>query len=253
MKWSFYNFDWKDKRSQKIFEETTSDFTDERTFTKEANNIIRNFNLKKKYLVLDFGCGIGNHAIRLAKKGYNVNGYDISNYYIKKAKEKAKEQKINMKFFSNKFDFCLHKNKYDFIYTINFPIGYQDKSSDIRLFKKIGSLLKKGEFFLFGFTRTRENIEKYSPRIDWKEKNQVYFIEYEILNKNGGREEKYIIINPKSNSITEWIDKSKSYYGQEIKNMLSNANFKIINCYENLEKKIPKNIENVHFIYCKKN
>jgi len=48
--------------------------------------------------VLDFGCGLGNYAIWLAGKGFDVVGVDVSPTAIKIAKLNAKRKKVKCKF-----------------------------------------------------------------------------------------------------------------------------------------------------------
>lgn len=51
--------------------------------------------------ILDLGCGSGQHSLYLAKKGFNVTGFDISNEAIKLAKDrlsKNKEKKLSITF-----------------------------------------------------------------------------------------------------------------------------------------------------------
>ena len=52
----------------------------------------------KSARILDIGCGTGRHSIELAKRGYNVTGIDQSESLLKRAKEKAIEQKIQVDF-----------------------------------------------------------------------------------------------------------------------------------------------------------
>lgn len=44
----------------------------------------------RKAKILDLSCGIGRHSINLAKKGYELVGYDISPRYVKKVRARAK-------------------------------------------------------------------------------------------------------------------------------------------------------------------
>jgi 2-polyprenyl-3-methyl-5-hydroxy-6-metoxy-1,4-benzoquinol methylase len=39
--------------------------------------------------ILDIGCGTGRHAIELAKRGYRVTGFDLSEGQLRLAKQKA--------------------------------------------------------------------------------------------------------------------------------------------------------------------
>ncbi len=53
----------------------------------------------KSYRVLDIGCGEGKDAVFLAKCGYTVTAFDISEAGIEKAKELANQNKVNVNFF----------------------------------------------------------------------------------------------------------------------------------------------------------
>lgn len=72
MKVSKNYFDWTDPKSQLIFQNETESFAVEERFSIQAENLIRNFQLDVDDLILDYGCGVGKHAICLKKKGYNV-------------------------------------------------------------------------------------------------------------------------------------------------------------------------------------
>lgn len=47
---------------------------------------------------MDLGCGPGRNSIFLAKQGFDVIGYDISNVAIQWARERANESKLNVEF-----------------------------------------------------------------------------------------------------------------------------------------------------------
>lgn len=48
--------------------------------------------------ILDVGCGTGRHAIELTKRGYHVTGIDFSEGQLKRAREKAAEQQLEIDF-----------------------------------------------------------------------------------------------------------------------------------------------------------
>lgn len=54
--------------------------------------------LNKKDKILDLACGYGRLAIPLAKKGFNIEGIDISPNLINNARKEAKRQKLKIKF-----------------------------------------------------------------------------------------------------------------------------------------------------------
>ncbi|MFA9390296.1 MAG: class I SAM-dependent methyltransferase [Prolixibacteraceae bacterium] len=51
--------------------------------------------------ILDIGCGTGRHSIELAKRGYQVTGIDLSANMLNRAKEKAREAKVDVQFFQS--------------------------------------------------------------------------------------------------------------------------------------------------------
>jgi ubiquinone/menaquinone biosynthesis C-methylase UbiE len=48
--------------------------------------------------ILDIGCGTGRHAIELAKRGYHVVGFDLSEGQLRRAREKAVEAGVEVEF-----------------------------------------------------------------------------------------------------------------------------------------------------------
>jgi len=67
---------------------------------------------------VDLGCGLGNYALWLAKKGFDVTGIDLAEKAVKLAAKYAVLQKINCRFFaadltSSEFN---PDEKFDFAY-----------------------------------------------------------------------------------------------------------------------------------------
>jgi len=52
----------------------------------------------KSLRIIDIGCGTGRHSIELAKRGYQITGIDLSESQLKRAREKAKEQRVEIDF-----------------------------------------------------------------------------------------------------------------------------------------------------------
>jgi 2-polyprenyl-3-methyl-5-hydroxy-6-metoxy-1,4-benzoquinol methylase len=52
----------------------------------------------KSLKIIDIGCGTGRHAIELARRGYQITGIDLSESQLKRAREKAKEQGVEIDF-----------------------------------------------------------------------------------------------------------------------------------------------------------
>lgn len=252
MKVSKHYFDWADPKSQLLFQSETKNFTVEERFNIQAENLIRNFKLNDDDLILDYGCGVGKHAICLTKKGYNVIGYDISKHYINTAKEIMAIEGVNLEFHHSTDFLNSFYDRFDFVYTIDFPFYYLDKESILSLFSLMQKLLSDEGKFLFGFPYSRENREYFLPKNKWEEKNGLLYLSDERINKEGKRTERYIVVDIENESVTEWIDETKYYYMCEIREFLNSSGFTINGEFENLEKISSDNAINVHFILCKK-
>jgi SAM-dependent methyltransferase len=64
----------------------------------ECDFIEKEAGYDKEIKILDIGCGTGRHAIELTKRGYSVLGVDLSESQLFRARQKAREQKLDIKF-----------------------------------------------------------------------------------------------------------------------------------------------------------
>jgi len=64
----------------------------------ECDFIEQEIDHNKSLKIIDIGCGTGRHAIELTKRGYHVTGIDLSESQLKRAREKAKEQGVEIDF-----------------------------------------------------------------------------------------------------------------------------------------------------------
>ncbi|MBU1705981.1 MAG: class I SAM-dependent methyltransferase [Bacteroidota bacterium] len=64
----------------------------------ECDFIEKEIEYNKKTKILDIGCGTGRHSIELTKRGYTIVGIDLSESLLRRAKEKASEQNLQIDF-----------------------------------------------------------------------------------------------------------------------------------------------------------
>jgi 2-polyprenyl-3-methyl-5-hydroxy-6-metoxy-1,4-benzoquinol methylase len=93
---------------------------DEESFTRgtmgECDFLEEEIGFDKTLQILDIGCGTGRHSIELTKRGYKVTGIDLSESQLKRAREKAAAESLNINFqqadartlsFSEEFDLAI--------------------------------------------------------------------------------------------------------------------------------------------------
>lgn len=96
-------------------------------------------------MLLDLGAGQGQDSRYFAKKGYKVLCTDFSDFALKIAKEKAKEEKLDIKFtnvnISEKLMF--KTGEFDIVYS-HLALHYWDEEGTRKIFEEIHRVLKPG-------------------------------------------------------------------------------------------------------------
>ena len=116
-----------------------------------ANNIIQKHFPKAKD-VLDTFCGTGEHAIKMAQRGYSVTGIDASQDMINIAEEKTDKAGLSVNYQCTDVRDYKPTEKYDAAYCLGYTFLYMlTHSSVIEFFKSIHNVLVPGGVFLVDF------------------------------------------------------------------------------------------------------
>ncbi|MDP3800430.1 MAG: class I SAM-dependent methyltransferase [bacterium] len=116
------------------------------------DELLKHINLQENSKILDIGCGTGDLVIKLAKKGFQSTGLDISNIALEKAKNKALEEKVEsltnfIEFDIDSFDLKTIPNSPFDLITCKLVFAFiKDKPSFLKNIKNI--LTKNGHFVL---------------------------------------------------------------------------------------------------------
>lgn len=129
----YYNLLYKDKNYQ---EEV--DYID---------SLIKKYNAKAVQL-LDVGCGTGNHAKLMARKGYNIHGIDLSEQML----EIAKSGQSDITFEQGDIRHFKLDRRFDVITSLFHVMSYQTSNEDVvSSFKAVHNHLNKDGLFIFDF------------------------------------------------------------------------------------------------------
>ncbi|MBL4937431.1 class I SAM-dependent methyltransferase [Clostridium sp. YIM B02515] len=118
---------------------------------------------------LDLGCGLGRHSIYLAKKGFEVNAVDLSDYGVNHLKKWAKEEQLNIDAqVCDMLNLPFEDNTFDCIIAYN-VIYHTDTEGFIKALNEIKRVLKdNGELFITLISKNTwsyQSAEKYK-RVD---------------------------------------------------------------------------------------
>ena len=209
---------------------------------------------KTPKLIADLGCGTGNVTERLANKGYDMIGIDISEDMLAEAREKAYEnEKQILYLLQDMREFELY-GTVDIIISLFDSLNYITEEEDLlKVFKLVNNYLEPKGLFIFDlntkykfknilgentFTQMDDDAayiwENYYD--DDSEINEYYLNIF--VKDNDGRYERY-----------EEVHHEKAYEIDVIKDLISKSGLKLLNIYDAYTFDEPKETsERVFFI-----
>lgn len=194
-------------------------------------------NLNGNSKVLDLACGTGTYSIELAKKGHRVDGIDLEEDMITKAKEKGGLFADFTAHDMTKIKDIFKEKKYDFIFCIGNSIVHLKSKEKIQILIQdvYDMLIDEGALVIqiVNFDRVIKNDVKSLPTIDRNDKGIKFIRNYnykedenkvefktELLVSNDGNVDKY------QNSVDLIALKM-----EELKTMFEKSGFKDIEVF----------------------
>lgn len=120
---------------------------------------------------LDIGCGLGRHSLYMAKNGFDVSGFDLSEFSVNTVLEKAKENNLTLNKFvvADMLNIPFEDNSFDCILAMN-VISHTDKKGFLQILNEINRVLKEnGEvYFTVG---SKESFHFNNPNCIYVDEN----------------------------------------------------------------------------------
>jgi 2-polyprenyl-3-methyl-5-hydroxy-6-metoxy-1,4-benzoquinol methylase len=130
---------------------------------KSVDWIISQFDIREGKSVVDFGCGPGLYTERLAKTNATITGIDFSKNSIEYARNRARDEKLNINYVNQNYLEFNSDNKYDLIIMIFCDFCALSPEQRKALLEKFKILLKTDGSILLdvyslnAFNRTKES------------------------------------------------------------------------------------------------
>ena len=153
----------------------------EKRTSREVDSILRMMNLRSRARILDLCCGYGRHSIELARKGFAVTGYDLSDFFLKKARKDAAALKLKIRFVKGDMRKLPFEERFDAVVNLFTSFGYFEKErDDLKVLKGVGKALKKGGLFLLDLIN-REQLIRGFQRRTWRPDGDFLVLEDNFL------------------------------------------------------------------------
>ena len=207
-------------------------------YARWADYIDRLFNVHnfRPKSVLDMACGTGSATALLAKKGYEMSGTDRALEMLIKAREKAKDMKINMPLWQQDMRYLAVSKPYDAILCLYDSINYITTEEEMKqVFQRVSEALVPKGMFIFDIT-TEYNIIKHFHLRTFAETEEnfsyiwrnMYFEKEKLCKtiltfflKENDQYEKY-----------EELHIQKIYSVSEIKRLLEQTGYKMLSAFD---------------------
>jgi SAM-dependent methyltransferase len=134
----------------------------------EIDFIEDSLGVEKGGALLDLGCGTGLHAIELARRGYEVVGFDLSLAMLARAADEAQEYDQKLNFVQGDMREMTFDESFDGVYSWNTSFGYFDEETNAKVIAKVRSALKTGGQFLLDVIN-RDYMIRQAPSLAWFE------------------------------------------------------------------------------------
>ena len=152
--------------------------------SKFADIIIQNCYPNAKN-VLDIFCGTGEHAIKMAQRGYVVTGIDASQDMINLAEEKTKKAGVSIDYHCTDIKNFIPTSKYDAAYCLGYTFLYMLTHSDVLdFFKIIHDILVPEGVFLVDFINGWSLIKGLDRDKYFYQNEKVKITQFEQLTLN---------------------------------------------------------------------
>lgn len=190
--------------------------------------------------VLDMTCGTGSQVFYLHERGYEVMGSDFSPALIEQAQKKAKSQSKDITFIDGDVR-DLYLGQFDAIITIFNAIGHLTKLDFEKALQNIHRNLNNGGIYIFDIFNLEAITDKVIDSFDMNIENVVNGVKIQnIQHSEIDRENRLLNSHDrltifKDDHEPEIYTNSFSlqiYTAEELKNMLSQAGFKVIHQYD---------------------
>jgi SAM-dependent methyltransferase len=202
--------------------------------SEEVDCIISLAGIKPGSKVLDLCCGVGRHALELARRGYTVTGIDRTKSYLQKAIRQAKREQLEVEFVQDDMRRFARPKTFDIILNLYTSFGYfEDPTEDRQVIKNACRSLKKNGM-LFMDMIGKEIIARIFTERDWRDSDGVLILEERKVRGNWQyTENRWIIIDGEKRSEVRFTH--RPYSAVEIEAILLDCGFVCVEIFGDLE------------------
>ncbi|MFD2052029.1 class I SAM-dependent methyltransferase [Mesorhizobium calcicola] len=197
---------------------------------RQAQLIVDLLALRQGDQVLELGCGYGRITNRLAEKGVQVTGLDLSPVLIKEAEEGAAERGVKVEYVLGDMRALPWRDRFDAAFLWFTTFGYFDDADNERVLREAASSLRKGGRLLIDHANRYYFLRHKSPMCYVTRRNDNVRIDIysdDVLSDRSNIER--IVV--RDGCVRRTYLSFRQYGFSDYVRMLQTAGFKNVECY----------------------
>ncbi|MDB4985637.1 MAG: Methyltransferase [Myxococcaceae bacterium] len=135
---------------------------------KQCDFIEKRLGLKPGATLLDVACGLGQHVIELAARGYASVGVDLSLAMLSRASEEAQSRNMRINFLHADMRDLSFEANFDAVTCLGTSLGYFDDETNKKVMERLLRALKPGGVLLLDVVN-RDHVIRSQPNLSWFE------------------------------------------------------------------------------------
>ena len=184
--------------------------------------------------ILDMPCGIGRHAIELAREGHNVTGVDNSKNLLRIAAENSNDLVHKPEWQQGDMRTFRKVKSFDVVLTMWGSLGYFDDAETLQMFSNIHESLKPGGVLIFDQPILDTFLRGGFLQNHWSEKDGVYVMEKtHWISETGRNESEWVFVH--GGKVSSHKSSIRIFTHRELYSMLLQTGFSTINSYGSME------------------
>ena len=205
---------------------TPTMFGDERwqMAARDTEPLTKLLRLKPGARVLDLCCGSGRFSIELARRGYRVTGVDRTVLYLKEARRRASQEKLDTEFVRQDMRRFVRPQSFDACINMFTSFGYfRNQADDMKVCLDVYRSLRPGGRFLIQAAGKEWLARHFQPN-DWREDAGTFILEERKVAPGWtGLENRWVLI--RKGKVREFRFFLRVYSGVELRDLLRCAGF----------------------------
>ena len=199
----------------------------------EVDRIISLLDLRPGAYILDLCCGVGRHALELARRGFMVTGTDRTLAYLERAEGQAKAEELEAEFVQEDMRKFCRPDTFSAVINLYTSFGYfEDPEEDRRVGRNVYKSLKPGGVFLMDMMGKEVLARIFQERV-WREEDGILILEERKLSPGWDRiEARWIIYQ--DDRRRELRFSTRLYSAVELASLLQECGFTDIDLFGDL-------------------